>query len=186
MNNRKHLNLIPSEDGTTHINVRIPKGKIDHDNLGHKLAIDYPRKFIHPSLGLFHSIEAFWRYLSTNGREDDIRQLSYNRPLSYELRKYINQNTVKVSDFYDLINDGVLTSVLSDSQLVEFIKNDINELPFVCYDVFEGVDGNLATETTSLRFYVSGLVYARNVIKGRIKAKKKSYLEFLKETNKLI
>lgn len=178
----KNITTIPSEEGITHINVRIEK-EIDHTKLGHRLAIDYPFEFNHPSLGPFHSIEAFWKYIITYGADDELREASKLKPINYNKRKWISNNSQDLEFFYGFINDAVLHRLLADEELVNELK--VNTLPFACYRVFKGNAGDIATEVTAMRFYVSALEYAISVIREEVEHVEPSYKEFLVKANKI-
>jgi hypothetical protein len=70
--NPQGIVLDPEQDGITHINVYSKARTL----LGQKLSHFAYSPFIHPVYGDFHSLEAFWHWLSTGRCHDFLRYLS--------------------------------------------------------------------------------------------------------------
>lgn len=173
---KRPLSILPAEDGITHYNVRYQSAKTE---LGLKLAIDFPADFEHPILGPFQSIEAFWRYVTTFGVSDKIRQLSAENQPSRKLRQVIQRNTYSVPNFYDYIEDALLVRLGQDEALRKQLVEDSGELPLVHYSIFAGEAGEIAIQETPMHFYVLKLETVRKILRGQAQPSVVDYETFL-------
>lgn len=120
--------LDPSHDGVFHINV-YSKGKTD---LGVALSNFSYRPFTHPVYGDFHSIEAFWYWLSTGRIYDHLRYL-HGAQAKAAGRSYPR---VQVVNFESEIAAAINMSITQHPALVQALK--ASTLPFTHYYKFDG------------------------------------------------
>lgn len=118
----------PEFDGIDHINV-YSRGRTA---LGQELSNFAHVPFNHPKYGFFASVEAFWFWVSTGMKHDDLRRLYGATAKAAGIRK----NPVKIDDhqFSILIQDALRLKVAQNRKLCEAIKK--SELPFRHYFVY--------------------------------------------------
>lgn len=114
---------LPQLEGKTHINI-YSKSLTE---LGRLTSNFTHTPFVHPTLGGFASMEAYWYYIGTGMCHEDLRPL-------YDFRaKALGRTLNKVSrnDFIELIIEGIELKVKQTPRLLELLKE--NNLPFKHY-----------------------------------------------------
>lgn len=128
---RNHYVFLPDREGVDHINIysksRTELGRLT-SNFSHT-------PFTHPDFGDFASMEAFWFYVKTGFKHEELRPLH-----GYEAKKVGNDLTsVYCSEFEDIIFSGLEAKVQQHERLQELLSK--NNLPFRHY-YFYGKDGD--------------------------------------------
>lgn len=129
------LELNPSEDGITHINV-YSKGKTE---LGSLLSNFSHTPFTHPHDGKFQSVEGYWYWVKFGKRIDDFRELVGND--AKNLAKYILDELVKelgsnpLEAFNEEEIESIRTALKCKVYQTPHLKSIMKEstLPFVHY-----------------------------------------------------
>lgn len=118
----------PEMDGIDHINV-YSRGKTD---LGVALSNFAHIAIQHPKYGFFASLEAFWYWVSTGKKHDDLRRLYGSTAKTAGIR----HNPVKIdeSEFANLIQDALRLKVAQNRKLCEALKK--SDLPLRHYFVY--------------------------------------------------
>jgi hypothetical protein len=118
----------PKHDGVDHINV-YSRGLTQ---LGQALSNFAHIPFNHPQYGFFASVEAFWYWVGTGMKHDDLRRLYSGTAKSAGIRK----NPVKMDEheFAKIIQDGLRLKIAQNPKLREALK--ASTLPFRHYFVY--------------------------------------------------
>lgn len=118
----------PTEDGTKHINCwtkgRTPLGK-ELSNLAF-------RPFKHPEHGTFASVEAFWYWLGTGMKHDNLR------PLHSHSAKSAGSGLLKVAIDPAVFQKEICTAIRCKIEQHEDLKREFvkSNLPFMHYFVY--------------------------------------------------
>lgn len=121
----------PQDDGVTHINV-LAKAKT---RLGQQLSNFAHTPFDHPLFGHFSSVEGFWYWLSTGGKNDQLRGMygfqskKYGRMIREELSKTGKMPIIK--DFEAEIKRALLCKISQNEWIREELKS--STLPLTHY-----------------------------------------------------
>ncbi len=124
-------------DGIHHINI-YTEGKTE---LGRLLAFEHEERFNHPILGSFNSMTGYWSYVKSLSHRNTYRVKSPNTCIS--IRKRFNDLKPKVDNFRALIISGCYHRIISNSDLVEMVKE--STLPFEMYYVKKETDNSTGT-----------------------------------------
>lgn len=134
---RKHnhelIPYTPEDDGVTHINV-YSKGKTE---LGRLLSNFAHTPFEHYEHGHFSSIEAYWYWLSTGMKFDELRSLfGFNaKKVGLALRKATDEGSfVEIKNFNALIKQAILIKIETTPNLRELLH--YSSLPLTHYYVW--------------------------------------------------
>ena len=136
------MEIKPSEDGVTHINV-YSRGRTE---LGRLLSNFAHTPFIHPEFGEFASVEAFWYWLSLGKVHDELRPL-YGFKCKQK-GKELKANGAKethVDDFEIQIKKALLLKVEQNHHLAKLLKE--SSLPLMHYYVY----GNNLTDSSKYK-----------------------------------
>lgn len=127
------VDLDVRNDGKDHLRI----GAHARTLLGRLLANEALTPFRHPTLGHFSSLEAYWAYVKSGMRCEELRTLAG----AHALRN--NHACVRVPNpqFRRLIIEGLTAKIESHPQLQKLLAE--NRLEFIRYEV---VDGELLVE----------------------------------------
>jgi Domain of unknown function (DUF4326) len=119
----------PETDGIDHVNI-YSKGRT---RLGRMLSNFAPIGFIHPTLGVFRSVEAFWYYTSRENPPESLRQLFgfEAKKVGKELAKKMN-----VSNHHELVKQAITCKIYQNPDLKQRLIDC--DLPLAHYYVFGG------------------------------------------------
>ena len=125
------MEIKPSEDGITHINV-YSKGSTE---LGRLLSNFAYTPFRHPTYERFASVEAFWYWLSLDKKYDQIKPL-FGYKCKQTARELIANGAVRVSidDFKEQIKEAITLKLQQHPGIVKLLKD--TKLPLTHYYVY--------------------------------------------------
>lgn len=117
----------PETDGIDHINILAGKAKTV---IGKRLSHFAESPFIHPYYGSFQSMEAYWHYIKTGFRREELRGLvgftAKQTAARYNTRWYYEFcEDILAGDYQKIIQDEALAHMVVES-----------ELPFTHYYLF--------------------------------------------------
>lgn len=132
----------PLCDGVTHINV-YSKAKTE---LGRLLSNFAHTPFKHPRYGHFSSVEAFWYWLSTGKKNDQLRSLHgyQSKKAGLLIRKQMEESGEafqEVPNFKAEIKKAILCKIEQNEHLRDLLKN--SSLPLTHYYIW----GNVSSES---------------------------------------
>jgi len=122
---RQQMELLPLDDGITHINI-YSRG---HTELGRLLTNPSPIGFEHPAFGHFNTAEGLHFFLKTGMLDYEYAQLS-----GFEARKKgkaDHKNYIQNPDFDRLMRIGWICKITQNPKLYELVIT--NTLPLVHY-----------------------------------------------------
>ena len=122
---RNKIDLKPSDDGVTHVNV-YTRGRTA---LGRSLSNLADIAFEHPTFGRFRTMEGLWFWLALGRSNDMFRMMD-----GYNARRHGSDGTkVWVDGFQDHIRDGITAKIVQNPELREMLCVSYTELPFFHY-----------------------------------------------------
>lgn len=153
-----HINAADYEslDGITHINV-YSKGRTE---LGQRLAHWAHTPFVHPHYGSFNSMEAFWHWLKSANRPDELRLLWSNRARDMGRNLPMRKS---VPYFYEIINEANYLRIEQHARLKELFVDSV--LPFDYY-YLHGESAPVLVRPMNYDWLVRGFEYSRLLMKA--------------------
>lgn len=171
---QEHIDAIPENDGVTHYNTHFEQARTD---LGRQVSFRYKAPFIHPALGEFYSIEAFWHYIVAKERKDVLRYISSERFVSSS--EIQNHERVRVPNFYAHMADAFYHRVDQDPKLKEALIN--STLPFGMYYIFEGSIKQVPIKSLTKSFHLGSIHYIRDVFRGVVDYQAPDHKELIRD-----
>lgn len=147
----------PDSDGIDHINV-YSKAKTQ---LGRNLSNFAHLPFNHPKHGFFASMEAYWYWVKTGMKHNNLRRLYGLSAKTAGIREDI----VKIDSalFMDLICDGLRLKILQNTSLRDALKN--SNLPLRHYYVY-GTNPSVVREKKDDQWQMTCLEEIRQKLKS--------------------
>lgn len=150
---KKKKRKVNPDDGVTHINIWL----YGNTHLGRQIAHFYHRRFVHPVLGPFNSMEGLWHYVKTEEKDDALRKL-----YGIKAKDYGNKLTKKwVPNFKRIIIAANYFKIEQFEDLKELMLN--STLPFRMY-YYHDHDGVLI-EPEEYKWLVEGFEEVRQMFK---------------------
>lgn len=141
-------------EGVDHILLEV----YSSDSVGKVLAVNSDGILRHKLLGNFRSLRGFWHYISTEERDDRLRELQ-----GKALEKFSQQLTkTRVQNFNVMILDAIYQKVKSEKESIFLIKK--STLPFDHYKV-AGNTAGLRQRMGYSFWLIDGCEEIRNAIK---------------------
>lgn len=138
---------LPKDDGVTHINI-YSKGRTA---LGRELSNFAHTPFNHPKYGFFASVEAFWYYLGTGCKHQELRQLYGMSAKS--VGRLLEQ--VPIENFEGEIEDAIVYKIEQHPRILKGILE--NKLPYTHYLVFGSHDYKIVDKTDDSQFMLRAI-----------------------------
>lgn len=157
-----------TRDGGDHINV----ASAGATQLGRALSLRYNRRFMHPLLGSFASVNNIWYFLLAETPSDEVRMINDHARLT-ELVKRTGGERRFVENFRAMLIHSVWVMLLNHPDLMRMMAE--STLPFDCYR-------RMAAKALPERFkftswFVEGLNEVRDAIKERRRPNLESFLD---------
>jgi len=119
------------EEGVNHILL----SKFSKNPVGNILAIDSEEPLHHRTLGYFKTFQGFWHYISTEERDDRLRELT-----GHNLDKLVEKLTkIRIHNFNALILDALYQRAVQKKESILLIRK--STLPFDHYRVYNNQTG---------------------------------------------
>ncbi len=152
-------------DGYDHINI----WNRGNTQLGKFLSHGTKTPFIHKHFGKFCSMEAFWKYIQSEERDDRIRVMS-----GITLRSFSRQlNMLRINNFKAIILDSEWQKIQQYPEYIELMKE--SKLPFDLY--YFNKKSNVRIRPT----YFSWLIPGINEIRDALHEDREPDFTFLKD-----
>jgi hypothetical protein len=119
------------EEGVNHILL----SKFSKNPVGKILAIDSDEPLHHRTLGYFRTFQGFWHYISTEERDDRLRELT-----GHNLDKLVEKLTkIRIHNFNALILDALYQRAVQKKESILLIRK--STLPFDHYRIYNHKTG---------------------------------------------
>lgn len=121
----------PKDDGKTHINIYSKGNTV----LGRRASPFAFTPFSHPKFGHFNGMEAYWYWIKTGMKHDELRFL-----VGLQAKRLgQSKEVVPCDNFEQLIKEGIYCKIYQDNDLKELLA--ASKLPLVHYYCWDSKDG---------------------------------------------